>query len=57
MLENPNILPKLVKETGAKSTDLEFPEDVNHLCSKCANYASNWKSTDDKLWNEEGDKN
>ena len=57
MLENPDILPKLVKETGAKSTDLESPEDVNHLCSKCANYASNWKPTADKLWIEEGHKN
>ena len=53
MLENPDILPKLVKETGAKSTDLESPDDVNHLCSKCTNYASNWKPTADKLWEEE----
>lgn len=53
MLENPDILPKLVKETGAKSTDLESPEDVNRLCSKCTNYASNWKPTADKLWEEE----
>ena len=45
--------PKLVKETGAKSTDLESPEDVNHLCSKCTAYASNWKPTADKLWEEE----
>ena len=53
MLENPDILPKLAKETGARSTDLESPEDVNHLCSKCTAYASNWKPTADKLWKEE----
>ncbi len=53
MLENPDILPKLVKETGARSTDLESPEDVNHLCSKCTTYASNWKPTADKLLEEE----
>lgn len=39
MLENPEILQRLVKETGAKSTDLQSPETVEHLCTKCEEYA------------------
>ena len=35
MLENPEILQKMVKETGAKSTDLQSPETAEHLCSNC----------------------
>lgn len=43
MLENPEILPKLVKESGAKSTDLQSPETPEHLCAKTKPYAENWK--------------
>ena len=39
MLENPEILQQMVHETGAKSTDLESPETVEHLCGKCEEYA------------------
>ena len=52
MLENPEILPKLVKETHAKSTDLQSPESAEHLCEKCAKYAKDWTPCADKLWNE-----
>ena len=52
MLENPEILQRLVKETGAKSTDLQSPETVEHLCTKCEEYARNWKPCADKLWSE-----
>ncbi len=52
MLENPDALRKLVKETGAHSTDLESPETVDHLCDKCVEYAANWKPTADRLWKE-----
>jgi MoaA/NifB/PqqE/SkfB family radical SAM enzyme len=54
MLENPGFLRKMVKETGAKSTDLESPEDVDHLCDKCVPYAKDWKPVADKLWTESG---
>ena len=53
MLENPEILPQLVKESGAKSTDLEAYEPVEHLCGKCEAYASCWKERAEKLWKEE----
>lgn len=52
MLENPEILQRIVKETGAKSTDLQSPEPVEHLCGKCQAYAQNWQGTADQLWTE-----
>lgn len=52
MLENPEILERIVKETGAKSTDLQSPETVEHLCSKCHEYAENWSPCAEKLWQE-----
>lgn len=50
MLENPDILKEMVKKTGAHSTDLESPEDVDHLCSKCEAYAEGWKAEADRIW-------
>lgn len=41
MLENPEILQRMVHETKAHSTDLQSPESVEHLCGKCAEYAKN----------------
>jgi hypothetical protein len=52
MLENPEILPRLVKESGAKSTDLQSPESPEHLCAKCQEYAKNWKPIADHIWAE-----
>ena len=50
MLENPELLQKMVHETGAHSTDVEEAEPVEHLCGKCEAYACEWKKTADKLW-------
>ena len=50
MLENPEILQKMVHETGAHSTDVEQEEPVEHLCGKCVDYAKDWQETADKLW-------
>ncbi len=52
MLENPEILRDMVKRTRAKSTDLQSPESVDHLCEKCDSYAACWKETADILWND-----
>lgn len=52
MLENPEILERMVHETGARSTDVEEAEPVEHLCGKCQAYAKDWKETADKLWEE-----
>ena len=50
MLENPELLQKMVHETGAHSTDLQSPETVEHLCEKCKSYAANWQPTADEIW-------
>ncbi|MDD6282391.1 MAG: radical SAM protein [Oribacterium sp.] len=52
MLENPEILQKMVEKTGARSTDLQSPESAEHLCRKCEPYAEQWKPCADKLWAE-----
>lgn len=50
MLENPEILKRMVKESGAKSTDLQSPETAEHLCGKCAEYAAEWGETAEHIW-------
>lgn len=50
MLENPECLRRMVKESGAVNTDYQDPESIDHLCDKCARYADCWKPTADKLW-------
>ena len=50
MLENPQALVDMVKRTGAKSTDMQSPESVEHLCAKCKAYAKHWQPAADKLW-------
>lgn len=50
MLENPEMLRRMVHGTAAHSTDLQSPESVDHLCDKCVDYADNWKPTAEKLW-------
>ena len=52
MLENPDQLRRMVKETGAHSTDPQSPESAEHLCGKCDAYAENWKATADRLWKQ-----
>ncbi len=51
MLENPQKLRKMVTNAGAKSTDLQSPETVEHLCAKCDRYAREWEPAAQKLWN------
>ena len=53
MLENPDLLPEMVKRAGAHSTDLEAPESAEHLCEKCKAYAAAWKPCAEELWDEE----
>lgn len=50
MLENPEYLRKMVKETGAVSTDYQSPESVDDLCDKTTPYAENWKATAEEMW-------
>ena len=50
MLENPDALRKIIKETNAPSTDLVAPESADELCSKCDKFAKEWESEAEKLW-------
>ena len=50
MLENPEKLRAMVAASGAHSTDLQSPESADHLCSKCDQYAANWKPAAEKIW-------
>ncbi len=52
MLENPQLLRQIVKQTGAHSTDLQSPESVEHLCAKCDSYAACWQPKAEELWQE-----
>ncbi|WRK53801.1 hypothetical protein SD457_01305 [Coprobacillaceae bacterium CR2/5/TPMF4] len=52
MLENPEKLRAMVAKTNAHSTDLQSPESVDHLCSKCDQYAKNWQVVADKIWSK-----
>ena len=53
MLENPEILRRLVAETGAVNTDYMNTESAEHLCGKCNHYAECWKPKADELWQAE----
>lgn len=50
MLENPEIINRLVKESGAVSTDREAPEDVDALTARCLPYALRWAPSADEAW-------
>ncbi|MDR0530455.1 MAG: radical SAM protein [Oscillospiraceae bacterium] len=52
MLENPDYLRRMVAATGAVSTDLMAPEDVNDLCAKCDRYAADWAGAAERIWRE-----
>jgi MoaA/NifB/PqqE/SkfB family radical SAM enzyme len=50
MLENPQFLRQMVKETGAHSTDMTEPESAEHLTAKCDDYSKEWAPVAEKLW-------
>jgi len=50
LLDNPGRLAEMVERSGAKSTDLQNPEDVHDLADKCIETAEAWSETADKLW-------
>ncbi|HPZ65268.1 MAG TPA: radical SAM protein [Bacillota bacterium] len=52
LLDNPEALAAMVKESGAHSTDLEAPEEVDSLCAKTVDAARRWAPTADRLWEE-----
>ena len=53
MLENPELLKEMVDKTGAHGTNAECEETVDELCAKCKEYAAEWATVADELWNKE----
>lgn len=50
LLDNPGALSAMVEQSGAKSTDLQHPEDVHELSEKCREKAERWAPVADQLW-------
>lgn len=50
LLDNPDALVDAVERSGARSTDLQSPENVWALAAKCAEAAENWVPVADELW-------
>lgn len=53
LLDNPEKLAAMVRASGAASTDLQHPEDVDELCGRCVHAAASWKEKADQLWYRE----
>lgn len=52
LLDNPTRLPEMVDESGAKSTDMQNPEDVHELAKKCEDKAAAWAVKAGEIWKE-----
>ncbi len=50
LLDNPHRLINMVEKSGAKSTDMQHPENVRQLCGKCFHAAQEWSIVAYKLW-------
>lgn len=50
LLDNPGALSSLIESSGAKSTDLQNPENVHDLSAKCSTSANKWAPVADELW-------
>ncbi len=50
MFDNPEMLKMIVEQTGAVSTDMQAPEDVNDLIAKTLPAAEKWAPVADRLW-------
>lgn len=50
LLDNPSILAEMVKASGAHSTEISRPEDVDHLTDKCVKAAESWAVTAQRIW-------
>ncbi len=40
----------MVDRSGAHQTNLESPEEADHLCAKCDDYAAEWAPVADEIW-------
>lgn len=51
LLDNPGRLTDMVQKSGAVSTDMQHPEDVEALSKKCEDAAHQWEPVAEELWN------
>ena len=56
LLDNYGKLAEMVKASGAHSTDMQSPEDVDQLCAKCRDAAAAWAPVAEDLWETSGSK-
>ena len=54
LLDNCGKLAEMVDKSGAKSTDMQHPEDVHALCEKCRLVADRWQPVSESLWEASG---
>ncbi|MDR0876142.1 MAG: radical SAM protein [Clostridiales Family XIII bacterium] len=52
VLDNPEIIEKMVTESGAHSTDFLKPEPVEDLTARTRPVAEKWAETSDPIWSE-----
>lgn len=52
LLDNPGKLAEMVKKSGAHSTDMACPEDVDALSEKCRAAADRWAVASQRIWEE-----
>ena len=52
MLDNPEMIQKMVHASGAHSTDMLKPESVDELVEKTKPAAEKWQPVADRLWEE-----
>ncbi|NLM65332.1 MAG: radical SAM protein [Firmicutes bacterium] len=50
LLDNPEMLRDMVKESRAVSTDMAEPDDVDELCGRTELAAKRWAEVADRLW-------
>lgn len=50
LLDNPDALVEMVRESKAESTELEAPEAVEMLCAKTRKAAEQWAPVAERLW-------
>ena len=50
VLDNPQCISRMVHESGAHSTDLMAPENVDDLAGKCQKRSEEWGVVADEIW-------
>lgn len=55
LLDNPDALETMVALSGARSTEMEAPEDAAVLCARTKDAAARWAAVADRLWESRGD--